>query len=101
MFTFKLATKTVTYIVKNNKVVSARCNKTGRMVKTYIAQEMHNKMLNAARNFMSFVSKNKFQAQIWKEQLKTYAKSFGYKLTCSDLFGKTGLTLNTFTKLFA
>lgn len=97
MNVIKFVTKTFTYFVRDNKVTSARDNKTGRFIKTYIAQNVHNKMLNAAKNFKSFISKNMFQATVWLNQLKTYFKSFGYKVSCVDFLGKHSLTLNTFT----
>lgn len=99
MNVIKFVTKSFTYFVRNNKVTCARDNKTGRFIKTYIAQNVHNKMLNAAKNFKEFVSKNKFQATIWFDQLKTYFKSFGYKVSCVDIIGKHSLTLNTFTNI--
>ena len=95
----KFVTKSVTYFVKNNKVTLAKCNTTGRFVKRFIAQTMHDKMLNAAQSFKSFINVNKLQAQIWHDQLKTYAKSFGYKLSCSSILGQHALTLNTFFNL--
>lgn len=98
MKTLKFVTSAVTYFVKNNKVVSARCNKTGRMVKNFIAQTMHDKMLNAAKNFMYFSQLNKLQMNVWKQQLSAYFKQFGYSVACVDTNGKHGLTLNTFTK---
>ena len=95
----KFVTKSVTYFVKNNKVTLAKCNTTGRFVKRFIAQTMHDKMLNVAQSFKSFINVNKLQAQIWHDQLKTYSKSFGYKLSCSSILGQHALTLNTFFNL--
>ena len=92
----KFTTKEVVYFVKNDKITLARCAKTGKFIKRHIAQAIHNKMVNAAKNFNSFVNKNKLQATVWFNQLKTYFKSFGFNVACVDVNGKHGLTLNTF-----
>lgn len=95
----KFETKEIVYFVKDNKVTFAQNKATGRFIKHYIAQAMHDKMVNAAKSVKSFLNKNFFQANIWKEQLKTYFKSFGFNVSCVDIHGKHGLTLNTFMKL--
>lgn len=97
----KFTTKEITYFVKNNKVTQARSNVTGKFIKRFIAQNIHDKMLNATKNFLGFINVNKFQAQVWFDQIKTYFKSFGFNVACVDTLGRHGLTLNTFKKLVA
>lgn len=95
MNVIKFVTKTVSYTVKNNKVIQARSIETGRFVARSIAQKIHDKMVNAVENFKSFVNVNKAKAQVLQLQVASYFKKLGYKVSCV-IDGKSRLTMNTF-----